>query len=271
MRVVTDPLKEKKHEKLPGLIWKYDERVLLLMTRECPMNCVFCFRKHLYEDAFVRANDNEIVSFIHKNKQIKEFIFSGGEPLQEIKSILSLVNRLEKLKQITIYRIHTRLPILQPKRVSLYNLKKLIRLTQKPIYMALHINHPDELKSQYTRRLIISLRQAGFILLSHSVFLKGVNDSPIVLKRLFTLCIELGIKPYHIFHCDHMTHTKQFVVPLKKEAEIMTTLFRTLSGIALPIHVVDSHTGKGKIPVPTYYWDFDIASYRDFQKNNNLT
>ena len=109
----------------------------------------------------------------------------------------------------------------------------------------------------------------GFILLSHTVFLKGINDTVKKLEKLFNKLVELGVKPYYIFHCDNMDHTQKFIIPIKKEVEIMTNLRKTLTGIAYPLHVIDSDSGEGKIPVPTEFWQCSLNSYQDFSSKEN--
>ncbi len=269
--LLTDPLQEKKYEVLPGLIWKYPNRVLLITTGQCPLNCPFCFRQKLYKKDFKRAKDEVIVKFVKKHKEIKEFIFSGGEPLMVIEDVYNLVKKLSSIKQLKVFRIHTRFPILSPNKVKIKILKKIIKTTTNPWYLVLHVNTPKELENIQTRQTIGEIRRLGFILLSHTVFLKDINDNVEILEKLFSQLIEMGVKPYYIFHCDNMTHTQKYIVPLKKEIEIVTALRKKLSGIANPTHVVDSISGYGKIPVPLNFWQFNPRSYKDFSSfKNNL-
>ncbi len=264
MNFIKDPLNEKAHEVLPGLIRKYKNRVLLITTKGCPSRCEFCFRKDLYERGFKRAENSEIIKFVGKNKEIKEFIFSGGEPLIVPDQILGLTKALNKIHHLKIFRIHTRLPITFPERVDLKIMERIIKAVDKPVYLVIHVNSPSEI-SQDVSQALLQLRKLGYILLSHTVFLKGVNDNIHSLEELFTRLIELGIKPYYIFHCDNMVHTQKFIVPLKKEIEIMTELRKRLSGLAYPLHVIDSESGNGKIPVPTGFWNCNCEKYKDFE------
>lgn len=264
MKLVADPLNEKSHEVLPGLIWKYPNRVLLITTKACPAQCSFCFRQNLYADNFQPASNQKIVDFVQKHQEIREFIFSGGEPLLEPEKIFELTKSLGKMDHLKIFRIHTRLPISSPATIPFKTLEKLVALYQKPWYLVTHVNTASEIGNQKTANALWKLRQQGFILLSHTVFLKGINDSEEALEKLFTRLIELGVKPYYIFHCDHLKHTTKFVVPLKKEIEIMTKLRPKLSGLAYPLHVIDSPTGNGKIPVPTDFWKCNTEEYLDF-------
>jgi len=264
MTYQRDPLQEKKHEVLPGLIWKYQNRVLFLTTKNCPSKCEFCFRKNLYDKNFKRTSDIKIIDFVKKHKQIKEFIFSGGEPLIVINEIYSLIKELVKIEHLKLFRIHTKLPITYPNKVNLRLMKKVSNETDKPIYLVIHVNTDKEINNSEAQMVIKKLRSIGYVLLSHTVFLKGINDNFNCLKNLFSTLIELGVKPYYIFHCDNMEHTQKFIVPIEKEVKIMTELRKQLSGIAYPIHVIDSESGKGKIPVPTNFWKFKSKQYRDF-------
>jgi len=260
-----DPLQEKRHEILPGLIWKYSNRILLITTNGCPSKCEFCFRKNLYKDNFKRASDAQIIDFVKKHKLIKEFIFSGGEPLIVTNEMYFLIKELVKIKHLKLFRIHTRLPITYPDKVDIRLMKKIIKTTNNPVYLVIHINTNIEIDRPETRKVIKKLRSIGYVLLSHTVFLKGINNNVDCLENLFSELIELGVKPYYIFHCDDMRHTQKFIVPIKEEVKIMTELRERLSGLAYPLHVIDSESGHGKIPVPTGFWKCNFESYRDFK------
>lgn len=264
MNYQLDPLAEKDHEVLPGLIWKYTNRVLVLSTYACPSECNFCFRKALNQERQERASVDEMVAFIQKHSQIQEVIFSGGEPLLVMDDLTSMVTALARTKHIQLFRIHTRLPLTFPHNVPLEQLVALPRLIHQPFYMVIHTNHPAELEKLEAQVVIRSLRQAGYIMLSHTVFLQGINDSVDTLEALFTKLVILGVKPYYIFHCDHMPHTERFEVPIEKEVAIMSELRKRVSGLAYPLHVIDSFSGKGKIPVPTDYWEWKSGTYTDF-------
>ncbi len=266
MKLTVDPLAEKKYEVLPGLIWKYTNRILWLVTPECDSQCAFCFRKNLNQERKQTAGPKEVAEFVVKYPKIHEVIFSGGEPLLDMERIREVITLLSPLSQISQWRIHTRQPITFPKKVQLDQLKQIVELTDKPIYLVLHVNHPREIMMPETKQLVISMRKLGVILLSHTVFLAGINDSVEVLAQLFEELVELGVKPYSIFHCDTMAHTQQFVVPLEKEVEIMTTLRKQLTGIAYPLHILDSGSGKGKLPVPTNFWQHNLNEYCDFDE-----
>jgi lysine 2,3-aminomutase len=167
------------------------------------------------------------------------------------------------LPQIKIIRLHTRVPVSNPQLIRKEVLKTFSQLKQ-PLYLSIHFEHPDELTPQ-TIKAINNLRKTGAILISQSVFLKGINDSYKILEELFTKITELGIRPYYIYHCDPVRGIEHFIVPIKKEIEIMTKLRKNLSGIAFPTHVIDSPNGSGKIPVPMDFWKFNKKHFKDFK------
>lgn len=264
MKLVTDPLAELSHEVSPGLIWKYPNRLLWLISYDCPSKCSFCFRKELNNRRVEPAKLTQVKELIKKQPLIVEIIFSGGEPLIDISLLYQSILDLSKNKQIKIFRIHTRLPITFPEKIDWKILGNLPDKIKQPIYMVIHTNHPNEIDRPEVVEAITKLRMSGYILLSQTVFLKGINDDVEVLEKLFSQLVALGVKPYYIFHCDTMAHTKKMVVSIAKEVKIMTELRKRISGLAYPLHVIDSETGSGKIPAPTNFWKTDLSSYSDF-------
>ena len=269
MNLQIDPLQEKKHQVLTGLVHKYKNRVLCHLTYHCPSNCKFCFRGHLYEKNNKRANNEEIVDYVKSHTEIKEFIFSGGEPLIKPYDLKDLASKLSKLDHLKIFRIHSRQPITFPKNIAFEPLADVIKNTNQPWYFVIHVNTVEELNNPETLIVIDKLRKLGFILLSHTVFLKGINDDIKKLEKLFSKLVEVGVKPYYIFHCDNMAHTQKFIVDLKREQQIMTKLRKKLTGIAYPLHVIDSDSGNGKIPVPTEFRQCSLTNYLDFKEKSN--
>lgn len=133
----------------------------------------------------------------------------------------------------------------------------------KPVYISLHTNHIDEL-GEKTTKIIQQLRGAGAILISQSVFLKGVNDDVPTLANLFTKLTQLGVKPYYIHRCDFVKGVEHWIIPIEREVEIMTQLRKEISGLAYPLHVIDAPGGSGKIPVPTNFWEHNLDQFSDF-------
>ena len=172
------------------------------------------------------------------------------------------ITEMKKLAQIKVMRIHTRVPVSQPSLVDDQLLSVLKQLKQ-PLYISVHFEHPDEI-TPATIKIIKRLRKAGAMILSQSVFLKGINDNFDTLKALFSRLPEIGVKPYYIFRCDPTQGVEHFIVPIQKEVEIMTQLKKELSGLACPTYVIDTPNGSGKIPVPLNFWQFDPHHFTDY-------
>lgn len=262
-----DPLLEKQHEVVPGMINKYGNRVLCLLTAECAAYCRFCTRRRLVSDIeHGRIGELHIdawVSYLRENPQVREVILSGGDPFTVDDSLFEYaVSHLASVDSIKVLRIGTRAPVSDPAVVSCAKLETITRVEQ-PVYVGIHFEHPAEI-TRTTRRCIRELRAAGAILYSQSVFLKGVNDDYGTLYELFTALMEMGVRPYYIYRCDPVPGASHFRVEFEKERRIMSELRRTLSGMACPTYVIDAPDGSGKIPVPLEFWESDIASYTDF-------
>lgn len=261
---IKDPLKEIASTKIRGLVYKYSGRVMVLLTLKCVSKCSFCTRKWFInrkENELSKIDIKNIVDFIMRHKEVNEVIISGGDPLLEPKKLDFLLNLLNKLEQIKILRIHTKLPISNPELIDNIILK-IFKKQKKILYVSLHINDISELTDD-TIEVVGKIRKTGVILYSQSVFIKGLNDSVDILKKLFTKLIELGVRPYYIYHCDKVRGLKDFIVPIEKEIKIMTDLRKSISGLAYPIHVIDSVNGK--IPIPSNFWDFNKKSFIDFK------
>jgi len=267
-RASLDPLSEEKYKKVKGLIYKYPRRVLIELTLNCASFCRFCTRRRKVSDIkkgkLSLQDIKKMISYIHSQLEINEVIISGGDPLMAPKLLIFIMKALLKLTQIKIIRIHTRVPVSDPHFLT----KELLNIfsevsDQKTLYIGSHFEHPDEI-TPLTVKAVRSLRKTGAILLSQSVFLKGINDSYKVLKQLFTRLSELGVKPYYIFHCDLVRGVEHFIVPIEKEIKIMTKLRKKLSGIAFPFHAIDAPDGFGKIIVPLDFWKFEKGFFRDF-------
>lgn len=273
-RAFIDPLLEDKFSPVKGLCYKYSKRVLVELTMDCASFCRFCTRRRKVSDIkkgiLKKEEIKKMIEFIKSEGKINEVIFSGGDPFVVPDLLTYALNKFSKLAQIKIIRIHTRAPISEPKLVSNKVLKAISGIKNIPVYVSLHFEHPDELTNETVEK-VKDLRRAGAILLSQSVFLKGVNDSCKVLKKLFNQLTELGVRPYYIYHCDLVRGAEHFIVPLEKEIRIMTKLRKLLSGIAFPFHVIDSPNGSGKIPVPLNFWHFDKSHFRDFNKKTIKT
>ena len=270
----SDPLREKEHEVVPGMINKYGNRVLCLLTAECAAYCRFCTRRRLVSDIergrIDRSHVDEWVRYLREHTEVREVILSGGDPFiiedDLFDYVLCVISALDSIKVI---RIGTRAPVSDPSLINARKCEAIERVNQ-PIYVGIHFEHPAEI-TRRTMRCIKHLTSVGAILYSQTVFLKGVNDDYSTLYDLFTKLFEIGIRPYYIYRCDPVPGAAHFRVDIDQERRIMTELRRNLSGLACPTYVIDAPDGSGKIPVPLEFWDNDASSYTDFEGKRHST
>ena len=255
-KFLIDPLMEEKFTKMKGLVFKYPKRVLIELNNICPVYCQFCTRKRKTFEKIkwelTKEEIKNILNFLENNLEINEVIISGGDPLMSPIQLISFLEGIEKINNIKVIRIHTRIPITAPKKIN-QDIFDFLNDYKKIVYLSIHCN----LASEITDESIVifnKFKKAGVILYSQSVFLKGINDSVEKLEELFEKLLELGIRPYYIYRCDPVVGWKNFVVPFEKEKEIMTELRKRISGLACPVYVIDSPQGVGKIPVPLNFW-----------------
>ncbi|MDH7602104.1 MAG: KamA family radical SAM protein [Armatimonadota bacterium] len=262
-----DPLCEQDYEVAPGLINKYGNRVLCLLTTECPAYCRFCTRRRLVGDGapdFAGADRVDAwVEYLNSHPEVREAIISGGDPFVVEDALFRYaLEQLSAVASVKVLRIGTRAPVTDPMLVTDEKLDAIAKVEQ-PVYVGIHFEHPSELTPQ-TVRCVRNLRLAGAILYSQTVFLRGINDDYRTLYDLFTGLLEIGVRPYYIYRCDPVPGAAHFRVDPAKERHIMTELRRTLSGLACPTYVIDAPHGSGKIPVPLEFWECDMSSYKDF-------
>lgn len=267
-----DPLNEENYIPVKGIIHKYSNRVLWRLSYKCAAHCQFCTRRRQIGDDsgnLTKKDINKGLEYISNHKEVEEVILSGGDPLFSPKILDYVLENLIKIDSIKSLRIGTRLPIHLPQMfdspILIKTINNLSKYSKKlPIYILIHINHPDELTKE-SKDIIKKLRNKGLILMSQTVFLKDINDNMITFNKLFREIYFLGIIPYYIFRCDYVKGLESFICDIKKEQQIMTELTKTLSGIAVPKYVIDV-AGKGKIPVPLDFWDgVGLTKCRDFE------
>jgi lysine 2,3-aminomutase len=263
-----DLLNEKSNSPLFGTVRKFDGRLLVLLSYTCAANCRYCERQDRVGvglDKLGRLSTDQIdqvIEYVAQDPALYEVIASGGDPLTHSRGLEHLFTSLAALEHVRVLRIHTRFPLQWPEKVNRDLMRRLAAL--KPVvYLSLHIDHPDELTPPVVD-LIGELRSYGFILISQSVFLNGVNDDVATLERMFTQLFQLGVRPYYIYHCQRIPTTDHFEMELADEIEIMSTLREKLSGLAFPQHVLDLPSARGKVVVPSNHWDYDIRHVRDF-------
>ncbi|MBN1647087.1 MAG: KamA family radical SAM protein [Spirochaetales bacterium] len=251
----NDPLAEERFMVSPGLVHRYPDRVLLLLTDNCDMHCRHCFRRSFSGKGGGTLNQAELeaaAAYVRAHEEVHEIIYSGGDPLTLDPAVLEgCFTAMHFPGRNMVRRIGTRVPVVSPGRINDRLLNVLTK--QKPLWTMLQINHPDEL-CQESLRALAALREAGAVLLNQTVLIDKVNDDPEILKRLCHILVENGIKPYYVFQGDLAGGTSHLRVPLKKGWEIMKQLRRKVSGIALPVFAVDLPGGGGKIPLTESYF-----------------
>lgn len=283
----ADSLNEGTFEVSPGLVHKFKPSVVLLLNGICAAQCSFCERlptgvgdPNYYSDLTMNALDlDKAISYIRADADIKDVIFSGGDPLNSLSELSVCVQELSKIDHIKTIRIHTKFPLQNPigmkvKYWLLRDISLCIKAAKKMPYLSLNISHPDEFTKEACNT-IWELKDIGYTLISQSVFLKGVNNDVDTLVQMFDLIVENGISPYYLYHCQSKPHTHAlgFVENLNEEIAIVRQVFERLPGIYRPTHVIDiegnqhaSGLARGKVTVPHHFsgkefFDFDRKSF----------
>lgn len=242
---IEDPISDRADMKVPGIIHRYPDRCLLMLTNTCAVHCRFCFRKSLLKNNTVDLTKS--LEYIKTHKDIWEVILSGGDPFMLSNEFLNkVITSLRKIQHIKVIRFHTRAPVVYPKRID----KDFIRIISKayPLVIVFHINHPREITSGFIKK-VEQLKSSKALLLSQSVLLKDINNDPKILADLFKKLTEVGIKPYYLYHLDKAKGTHHFRVSTEEGKRIIRELQGKISGICLPEYVVDLPEANGKIPV----------------------
>ena len=251
---LSDPLHEDVDSPVPGLTHRYPDRVLLLVTNICSMNCRHCTRRRLVGNEDQDLPDNYIakaIEYISQHPEVRDVLISGGDPLVLSDSRLeSIISRIRAIEHVEIIRIGTRAPVVMPMRItdSLVNMLK----QYHPIYVNTHFNHAKEI-TQEAREALAKLADAGIQLGNQSVLLKGLNDTPEIMKQLLHKLLTVRVKPYYIYQCDLSMGISHFRTTIARGIEIMESLRGHTTGMAVPTFVVDAPGGGGKIPVMPNY------------------
>ena len=231
---VKDPLQEQDNS-IPNLLHKYHNRVLLMVKGGCAVNCRYCFRRHFpYADnPGNKTNWQQALSYIAQHPEIEEVIFSGGDPLMaKDHEITWLVNELEKIPHLKTLRIHTRLPVVIPQRITAELLQTLAASPLNKV-MVLHINHANEIDQQLAQALT-QLKQHNVTLLNQSVLLKGINDDAYILKILNDKLFANGVLPYYLHLLDKVEGASHFWIDDQTALAIYRQLITLSSGYLVP-------------------------------------
>lgn len=247
---VGDPLEEAEHRPRPGLIHKYRNRVLLIASPACAINCRYCFRRHFpyAENSPSRGQWETTLDYLRQDTSINEAIFSGGDPLASPDRRLAwLAERLADIPHLKRLRLHTRLPVVIPDRVD-SALLDWLAATRLQTVMVVHINHPNEIDAGVADAMQ-RLRGAGVTLLNQSVLLRGVNDDVETLARLSERLFEVGILPYYLHVLDPVEGAAHFDVPDAAAVSLVETLRTRLAGFLMPRLVREIPGEASKTPL----------------------
>ncbi len=252
--MMEDSLAEDRHSPVPGLVHRYPDRVLMLVTTQCASYCRYCTRSRIVGDptaTFSRSEFEMQIEYLKRTPQVRDVLLSGGDPLVLAPKLLEeLLSRLREIPHIEIIRIGSRVPVFMPQRVD----DELCNMLQKyhPLWMNIHVNHPNEISAELAQAAD-KLTRAGIPLGNQSVLLAGVNDCVHVQRRLVQDLVRIRVRPYYLYQCDLVEGAGHFRTPVAKGIEIIEGLRGHTSGYAVPTYVVDAPGGGGKIPLMPNY------------------
>ena len=251
---LSDPIGDDAYTSVKGVVHRYTDRCLLKLVHVCPVYCRFCFRREMVGpqgDGTLTGEELEAaLAYIEAQPQIWEVILTGGDPfLLSARRARELTARLAAIPHVKILRWHTRIPAVDPLRVT-PDLVEALRTEGATTYVVLHINHARELTEQ-ARAAIARLVDAGVPTLSQTVLLKGVNDDADALEALMRGLVEARVKPYYLHHLDKAPGTSHFRCTIERGQELVRELHERASGLAQPTYVLDIPGGHGKAPLAT--------------------
>ena len=249
-----DPLAEEDHMPVRGLTHRYPDRVLWYISHNCAVYCRFCMRKRKVSRADSAPVGHEweaALLYIETHPEIQEVILSGGDPLSvPDRRLDELLTRLRKISHLYSVRIHTRMPVTMPMRIT----PELCEIFERhyPLTLVTHFNHARELSPE-AAAAIKRLRMAGVLVLNQAVLLAGINDTVAAQKDLHLGLVKIGVKPYYLHQLDEVRGVSHFRVPIEKGLAIMAELQGRNPGIALPKYMIDLPGGGGKVPLENRY------------------
>ncbi|MBI2513991.1 MAG: KamA family radical SAM protein [Opitutae bacterium] len=251
---MLDSLGEDEHSPVPGLVHRYPDRVLFLVTDRCASYCRYCTRSRLVsnaQDYNFHPEYEQGLRYIEAHPEIRDVLLSGGDPLLlSDKKLDHLLGRLRAIKHVEFIRIGSRIPVFLPQRIT----PELCEVFKKhgPIWMSIHVNHPRE-ATQELKDACERLSFAGVPLGNQSVLLRGVNDDVEVMKALVHRLLRMRVRPYYLYQMDLITGGAHFKVDVRKGLEIIQALRGHTTGYAVPQYVIDAPGGGGKVPVNPDY------------------
>ena len=252
--MMEDSLAEDKHSPVPGLVHRYPDRVLMLITTQCASYCRYCTRSRIVGDSsktFSKVDFQAQIDYLRRTPQVRDVLLSGGDPLTVApKTLEYILSELRSIEHIEIIRIGSRVPVFLPQRIT----DEFCAMIRKyhPVWMNVHVNHPKEITPELSIALD-KLSCAGIPLGNQSVLLAGINDSVNIQRELVHKLVKNRVRPYYLYQCDLVEGAGHFRTTVAKGIEIIEGLRGHTSGYAVPTYVVDAPGGGGKIPVMPQY------------------
>lgn len=251
---LADPCGEEADSIVPGLVHRYPDRVLLLLTDMCATYCRHCTRRRVVGSSEITispTNFQSALNYLQENKKIRDVLISGGDPLLLSDDKLErYIKAVRSVRHIEIIRIGTRAPVTIPQRITGHLCKMLKKY--HPLYISIHFNHAKEITAE-VRTACSALSDAGIPLGSQTVLLKGINDRPAVIHQLMHELLKIRVRPYYIYQCDLAQGTEHFRASVSTGIKIIQSLRGHTSGYAIPTYVIDAPGGGGKIPLGPDY------------------
>jgi len=252
--MMEDSLSEDAHSPVPGLVHRYPDRALMLVTTQCASYCRYCTRGRIVGDpsaTFSRDELNAQIEYLKRTPQIRDVLLSGGDPLVLAPKVLkNILTRLREIEHLEIIRIGSRVPVFMPMRVT----DELCEMLKEfhPLWINIHVNHPNEI-TQELAEACAKMADVGIPLGNQSVLLAGINDCVHIQRKLVQDLVRMRVRPYYLYICDLVEGAGHFRTPVSKGIEIIEGLRGHTSGFAVPTFVVDAPGGGGKIPVMPNY------------------
>jgi lysine 2,3-aminomutase len=249
---LSDPIGDEPHTPVKGVVHRYPDRCLLKLVHVCPVYCRFCFRREMVgpqgDGTLTPAELDEALAYIAAHPEIWEVILTGGDPfLLSARRAREITDRLVAIEHVKIIRWHTRVPVVDPLRVT-PDLVEALRADGATTYVVLHANHPRELTEQ-AQAAIARIVDSGVPMLAQTVLLKGVNDDVDTLEALMRALVEARVKPYYLHHLDKAPGASHFRCTIPEGQELARELHQRASGLAQPTYVLDIPGGHGKAPL----------------------
>lgn len=245
----SDFLLEAQNQVSPGIVKRYPYKVILIVTEACASYCRFCTRCRIAGKPQHRSDFSSDLKYLREHPEIYDVVITGGDPfLLQNTSLEMLLRELREIPTIKFIRINTRMPVSLPSRIT----PSLVRLLKKyQTLINIHFEHPDELCEQ-TKEACLKMANAGILLGSQTVLLKGINDSEAILKKLFIELLSIKVKPYYLYQCDRVRGCENFYLSPTKGRELINRLAPQLPGLAVPKFVVDVPGQIGKCCMAPY-------------------